>query len=357
MSATMRAVVLHGPGDLGVEDVPVPEPTDEQWLVRVAACGICGSDLRYFAGENPWAKHTLGREEPNPPDMILGHEIGGEIDPLGRHHWRPVGVLAFRACGLCASCRRGDHQLCAKTAHLGHGAGWEGQNAGGMAEWCPVWKDHCRPLPENTDAETATFADGLAVAVHAVRRAALHPMSSVVILGAGPIGLLIAQTARALGAGRVAVTDVYDAPLDCAHELGLASAKVGEMEEQEALAELRGFGGDELLTVFDTTGDKGAQKLGLRLLQPGGSLLLMAGVAKGLSASTRDLAGERRVMTCSNHQYADFDIALELLARGLVQVKPMITHRFPLEEAAEAFRVAADKVNTGALKVILTVGG
>jgi L-iditol 2-dehydrogenase len=356
MSDTMRAVVLHGPEDLGVEEVPIPELEPGQWLVRVAACGICGSDLRYLAGENPWAKHTLGHERPNPPNMILGHEIGGHVDPTGQGRWQPVGVLSFRACGVCAPCRRGEHQLCAHTAHLGHGAGWEGQNPGGMAEWCPVWIGHARPLPPAVGMEAATFLDGLAVAVHAVRRAQIPPLSAVVVLGGGPIGLMIAQTARALGAGRVLVTDVYDAPLDCAQELGLTALKVGEGTEAELLGELRGFGGEDLLTVFDTTGDKSVQKVGLRLPAPGGSLVLMAGVAPGVSLSSRDLAGERRVLTCSNHQYPDFDVALELLAQGRVAVRPMVTHRFPLDQAVEAFRVAADKANTGALKVVLTVG-
>lgn len=351
----MRAVVLHGPGDLSVEDVPIPAVRPDQWLVRVAACGICGSDLRYFAGENPWAKHTLGRETPNPPDMILGHEIGGHVDPLGKGQWRPVGVLAFRACGVCPACRRGDHQLCADTAHLGHGAGWEGQNAGGMAQWCPVWQEHVYSLHDRIDVEAATFLDGLGVAVHAVRSADINPMSAAVVLGAGPIGLLIAQTARALGAGQVLVTDVYDTPLDCARELGLSALKVGERPGRETEGEVRGQTGTPVLTVFDTTGDREAQKLGLRLLDPGGRLVLMAGVARGLSLSQRDLAGERRLMTCSNHQYADFGIACELLAQERVQVKTMITHRFPLEQAQEAFTVAANKVQTGALKVILTM--
>lgn len=355
----MKAVVLHGPFDLQVEDVPVPEPAADQWLVRVNACGICGSDLRYYAGENPWAKHTLGHETPNPPDMILGHEIGGTIHPSGRGPRRPVGVLSFRTCGVCPACRRGAHQLCAHTSHLGHGAGWEGQNAGGMAEWCPAWISHLYPLDEQVvGLEEATFLDGLAVAVHAVKFADPYPASAVVVIGAGPIGLMIAQAARALGAGRVLVTDVYDAPLDCAAELGLAALKVGEEADGEAAEEIAGrVEHDPVLTVFDTTGDNNAQKLGLRLLAPGGTLVLMAGVAKGLNLSARDLAGERRLMTCSNHQIADFGIALDLLAQQRVQVKPMITHRFPLEQAPEAFAVAADKVNSGALKVILTVGG
>jgi threonine dehydrogenase-like Zn-dependent dehydrogenase len=323
--------------------------------VRVAACGICGSDLRYYAGENPWAKHTLGREAPNPADMILGHEIGGHVDPLGRRQWRAVGVLSFRACGVCPECRRGEHQLCAATAHLGHGAGWQGQNAGGMGEWCPVWQDHIHSLHDRLDVEEATFLDGLAVAVHAVRAAELRPLSGVAVLGAGPIGLMIGQTARALGAGPVLLTDVYDAPLQCAEEFSLMGLKVGESPARETEQEMAGQIGAPVLTVFDTTGDKEAQKLGLRLLDPGGRLVLMAGVAKGLGLSPRDLAGERVIMTCSNHQYRDFPAAFELLAQRRVDVRPMITHRFPLEQAPEAFAVAADKINTGALKVILTV--
>jgi threonine dehydrogenase-like Zn-dependent dehydrogenase len=356
MSDTMKAVILHGPGDLRVEDVPLPEAQPNQWLVRVAACGICGSDLRYYAGENPWAKHTLGRETPNPPGMILGHEIGGHVDLRGHRRWQPVSVLAFRACGVCAACRRGDEQLCAATAHLGHGAGWQGQNAGGMAEWCPAWQEHVYPLHDRIDIEAATFLDGLAVAVHAVRNAAIRPMSGVVVLGAGPIGLMIAQTARAFGAGPVLLTDVYEAPLTCAREFGLMGLEVGQKPARDAAEEIAGQIGVPVLAVFDTTGDREAQKLGLRLLDPGGRLMLMAGVAKGLTLSARDLAGERALMTCSNHQYPDFGVAHELLALGRVQVKPMITHRFPLEEAPEAFAVAADKVNARALKVILTVG-
>lgn len=351
----MRAVVLHGPGDLSVEEVPLPVAAPGMTLMRVAACGLCGSDLRYFAGENPWAKHTLGVEKLNPPDMILGHEVAGRVQQGG--DWVAASPLAFLACGVCAACRRGEHQLCADTAHLGHGAGWEGQNAGGMAEWCPVWAQSLQLLGDRVDMEDATFLDGLGVAVHAVRSARIYPTSAVVVLGAGPIGLLIAQTALALGAGSVVVTDVYDTPLDCARELAIPAVKVGESPGDETLAELHGQAGENLLTIYDTTGDAGAQRLALRLLDPGGTLVLMAGVGEGLALSSRDVAGERRVMTSSNHQYDDFGIGYRLLAEGRVRVKPMVTHRFALEDAREAFRVATDKVNTGALKVILTVEG
>lgn len=352
MPDTMRAVVLHGPGDLSVESVPLPTPLAGQQLVRVGACGICGSDLRYLAGENPWAKHTLGYEKLNPPDMILGHEIGGWANCDGG--MAAVGCLAFKVCGQCEPCRRAQPQLCAHTAHLGHGAGWEGQNPGGMAQYCPVWTEGLYPLPDSVSVEQATFLDGLGVAVHAARLAAMSPGAPFLLLGGGPIGLLIAQAARALGAGPALVVDHYETPLDCARELGLGpcfNLSGGGAEAFEG--ELRSGGYGSLSAAFDTTGDVAVQRLGLRLLGRGGTMVLMAGAAEGLSLGPADLAGERRLMTCSNHRYEDFGIGLSMMAEGRVVVEPMITHRFALEDAPQAFAVATDKVNTGALKVLL----
>jgi 2-desacetyl-2-hydroxyethyl bacteriochlorophyllide A dehydrogenase len=278
--------------------------------------------------------------------MVLGHEIGGY--GLVGGEVQPVGCLAFRACGRCQACRTGNEQLCAATAHLGHGAGWEGQNPGGMAEYCPVWSEHLYALPPTVTTEDATFLDGLAVAVHAVSLAGLFPGDRVLLLGGGPIGLLIAQTARALAAAAPTVTDVYDMPLECARELGLADTVNLAQPEREVPPGAYG-------AVFDTTGDRGAQELGLQALRPGGTMILMAGAAEGLALTPSTLAGERRLMTCSNHRYEDFEIALRLLASGQVQVRPMVTHRFDLDDAAKAFAVAANKVETGALKVILSV--
>lgn len=343
----MRAVVLHGPGQLSVETVSVSALLPGQQLVRVGACGICGSDLRYFAGENPWAKHTLGYEKPNPPEMILGHEIGGWVDG------QAVGCLSFKACGECLECRRGQIQLCAHTAHLGHGAGWEGQNPGGMADYCPIWTEHLYALPDGLGVDEATFLDGLAVAVHAARLADIFPGSALLLLGGGPIGLMVAQAARALGAGKAIIVDMYDTPLQCARELGLGPCvNLSESGAEGLSAELDALPGG-VHAVFDTTGDLEAQRLGLRSLARGGTMMLMAGAAEGFQIGPADLAGERRLMTCSNHRYEDFGIALSMMAEGRVVVGPMVTHRFSLEDAPKAFAIAADKVNTGALKVIL----
>lgn len=345
----MKAVVLRGPRDLAVMDVPTPQAPAGTELIRVRACGICGSDLRYFVGENPWAKHTLGFEKPNPPNMILGHEIGGE------HAGAPVSALAFKGCGQCMDCRRGRESLCAATAHLGHGAGWETEtfNPGGMAEWCPVWSDFIYRLPAGMSCAEATFLDGLAVAVHAVRRASIFPGARIAVWGAGPIGLMILQTAKAFGAGAAVVADVYDTALACATEFGARQALSGE-GGPEAVAEAvrEATGGRGADCIFETTGDPAVQQAALGCLARGGTLMLMAG-ANDLSLSEGALAGERTVTTSSNHQYEDFQTALDLLAEGAVRVGPMITHRFPIDEAVRAFEVARHKERYGALKVII----
>lgn len=351
MRQSMTAVVLRGPRDLEVMTVPVPHPRPGEALLEVTACGICGSDLRYYEGENPWAKHTVGHETPNPPNMILGHEVAG------RHEGRAVAALAFKSCGRCLACRRGQENLCADTAHLGHGAGWGDVEfyPGGMAELCPVWQEHLYALPPGVSAAEGTFLDGLAVAVHAVRRAALLPGASLLVLGAGPIGLCIMQAARAMGAGPSWVADVYDVALECAAGLGADETRQVDGGGMTDLAEelAPGPGKRGMDAVFESTGDPQAQEAALRMLAPGGCMVLMAGAAPGLRLPDGAVAGERRLTTASNHMYEDFQIALELLASGRVRVGPMITHTFPLAEALRAFDVARDKPRHGAIKVII----
>ncbi len=353
--ATMKAAVLKSPGNLAVEDIPMPDLLPDEVLCRVRACGICGSDLRYLAGENPWAKHTLGYEKPNPPDMILGHEVSGVVDLDGRQ--MRAGMLAFVTCGRCGECLAGRSQLCRDTMHLGHGAGWEGRqyDPGGMAEFMPVWRRNLHELPETVSFDEATFLDGLGVAVHAVNRAGIDPGCRVVLLGAGPIGLSLMQVALADGAGAALVTDVYDSALECARELGAEMAVSGaEVAPDDLAGIVRDWSaGERVGAIFDTTGDRQLQQVALGMLAPGGTLMLMAGAADGLAPTTAAMAGERVVTTSSNNLPEDFARGLALLADGRVRVGPMITHTFDLADAARAFDVAARKHETGAIKVII----
>ncbi len=351
----MLAAVLRGPNDLVVEPIPMLPPDEGELMCRVRACGICGSDLRYLAGENPWAMHTLGYEKPNPPNMVLGHEVAGMVD-AGTGE-TAAALLAFRTCGECKECERGESQLCRHTAHLGHGAGWDDReyNPGGMAEFMPIWKENVYELPSSISFAEATFLDGLGVAIHAVRRSGIRPGDRLALLGAGPVGMLLAQAAAVDGAAAFAAVDLYDAALECARELGASLVLDGRGgSAAEIMSEIRHWSGDRGCdAVFDTTGLIDVQKAALSLLAPGGTLMLMAGAAEGLELHPGLMAGERTVTTSSNNLPEDFARGVELLASGEIRVAPMITHEFDLADAPRAFEVAAEKHETGAIKVIL----
>ncbi len=354
----MRAAVLCGPRCIEVRDLPEPELQPGEVLVHVKACGVCGSDLRYFRGENPWALHTLGEDRPNPAEMILGHEVAGEVDwgpPRGRQR---VAVLAFRVCESCRQCRQGKENLCAHTAHLGHGAGWQGRgyNPGGMAERMPAWADKLYPLPDHVSFEEAVLLDGLGVAVHAVHRGGVQWGDTVAVFGCGPIGLLILQTALASGASRVIAYDQHDAALDAARQLGATHVvDVRQLEEasdakRAAMAFSGGEGADAL---FDTTGALPAQQAALTMVARGGTVVFLAGPAEGLAVPRSFYAAERTLTSSCNNTYREFQMGLELLTQGRVQVAPLITHRYPLQEVHAAFATALDKPRTEALKVIV----
>lgn len=356
---TIKAVVLRAPRELAVEDVPVPEPGYGQVLLKVTDCGICGSDVRYFHGENPWALHTLGEELPNPENMILGHEVAGVIDSVGPGVSpdaisKRVGVLCFCVDGTCYWCRRGEEQLCPNTMHLGHAAGW-GESKyyyGGMAEYVPVWADHCYELPNTVSNEAASLLDPMGVAVHGVLRANIRPGEAVLTVGAGPIGMFCVQAATAFGAGYVACSDLDPRILEMAVSLGAdVGVDASADDPGEVMAGVtRGRGAD---VIFDSAGLPLSNSLGM--LARGGRLMLFVVHRKAEAITTLDLSSERTVTSVANFAYPDFQMCIDLLATGRVKAEPLITHRFPLEDALEAFRVADHKAETGAIKVLLKI--
>jgi len=359
----MRAAVLLGEGMIACQEVPVPPLGDDQVMVRVESCGICGSDLRYLQGENPWAMHTLGEERANPPKMILGHEFSGVVASAGSPRWRPligkrVAVQAFRGCGICHQCRSGRENLCPNTEHIGHGAGWKDLewNPGAMAEMCPAWGEMCYALPDHVTFDEGVFLDGLGVAVHAVNRAQLRSGEVAFVLGCGPIGLSVAQVAKAYGARLVAVSDVYDKALETARELRLDWVLDARSEDvvHSVSAATGDLGAD---AIFDTVGAAETLQQAVAVSAPGARIVLMAGLAGGATVEPLRLAGERSVTVSANNNYREFLIGLQLLASGRVKVRPLITHRFPLLRVEEAFRMAANKVSTGAIKVVINPQG
>ena len=355
----MQALVLRGVGDLVLQEVPKPAIGPGEVLVRVRACGICGSDLRYLQGHNPWAKQTLGVDAPNPPNMILGHEVAGEIVEVGQgvspgRIGQRVALLAYKGCGVCRYCRSGRENLCQDTLHLGHGAGWGEREfyPGGMATYCPVWSEMAYELPPEISFDAATLLDGLGVAVRAVNRARLAPMENVVVLGAGPIGLLIMQVAHGYGARRVICTEISERSIEVARACG--ADRVLDARRGDAVAAIFAeTGGEGVDVVFDTVGAADTFGQGLEMLARGGRLVAVAIKPDAVQVRAALLSGERTITTTANSPYPDFSQAIDLLASGRMNAAPMLTHRFPIERGLEAFETALSREATGAVKVVI----
>ena len=191
----MKALVLKTVETLEIMDVPLPQLQPGMVLVKVAMCGICGSDVRYFRGENPWAKQTLQQVVPNPPNIILGHELTGTV--VDAYHesdrcliGKRVGVNSFTTCGRCHFCRTGRENFCLQTKHLGHGQGWGTMEfyPGGMAEFCPAFADQVVELSDRVTDEQATFLDPIIAAMHAVDVAGPQILDGAAVQAPGPSG-------------------------------------------------------------------------------------------------------------------------------------------------------------------------
>ena len=357
----MKALVLKSPDRIELMDVPEPKLSAGQVLIKVSKCGICGSDIRYFHGENPWAKQTLGRHIDNPPNIILGHEFTGVVhevfDESDTHLIdKRVGVNTFVTCGRCNFCRNGRENLCDYTKHLGHGQGWGEMDfyPGGMAEFCPAFASQTFELPENVTDNQATFFDPLISAIHAVDVGRPKPLDKVAILGAGPIGLLIAQLVKVHGATRTFITDIAAENITIAEEIGVdypLNISSSSKCLNDLVMEKTNSQGVDL--AFNTVGTSASILESLKILKKRGTLVLMAMKEDEISFPSLLLSGERTIRTSSNAMYTDFPRVIELVSAGQVKVDPLITHHFALSDAVKAFEVVCNKGKSGAVKVII----
>jgi threonine dehydrogenase-like Zn-dependent dehydrogenase len=354
----LKAVVMSD-GKVAVRDIPEPALRRDQVMVRVRACGICGSDVRYLQGENPWSQHTLGVQKPNPKRMVPGHEVAGEIVEVGDpSHKARIGervvMMVFRGDDTCFYCRRGLHNLCEHTQHLGHSAGWDRDrlNPGGMAERCPIWADHAYRLPDSVSFEEATLLDGAGVALNAIHKADDVAGEPVAVTGCGVVGLLVIQILKALGAGPVIGIDTADKSLALAQELG-AEVIVDPRKSDPVEEVSKATGGVGAAVALDTVGADETLIQSLRMVRRAGTVVTLVVGMRDMALPLGAISGERALVSAANFRYADFPAVIGLMAEGRISGRPMVTHVLPLDEAPLAFEIAADKAKSGAIKVVL----
>jgi len=333
----MKAALFEAVGrPLVIETTEAPRPGADEVLLRVAACGICGSDLHMT--EDP---ATFGLAKGG----ILGHEIAGEVaacgaDVTGIKTGDRVAVAPMRGCGRCDSCRRGEPAWCADMRLIG----------GGYAEFVTVAARQCRLLPDDLPTEEGALAEPVAVGLHAVMRSGLKPGDRVLILGAGPIGLLVAFWARRLGAAHVVVADLNRHQAERAVEIGAT----GFALSGEGLAEeFRALTGGTPDIVFECVGKRGLIDAACRLVRVHGTV-----VAVGLCVGGDEwdpfaaISKEIQVIFAVFFTMAEFDMALQALGPGRHRPQALVTGRIGLADVPDAFE--AMRRRTTQCKVLIT---
>lgn len=337
---TVRAARLHGPGDVRVEPVPRPPSEGGQVRLRMRSVGICGSDLHHF-------REGSTGDEVNTEPFVLGHEISAEVpseaaEHLGLPPGTVVAVDPAHPCGACEWCRRGHHNLCPNVQFKG-----VAEHPGGLAELIAVHPDEIIPVPDDFDADAAALLEPLGVAIHAVDLAPIQPMDTVVVLGAGPIGLLIAQVAHLAGAGTCFVMDPLAYRLDVAERLGADRTA----QHHAAIADWTdGRGAD---VVIEATNAPEGFEHAVDSVRIGGQVVLV-GIPEGNEyALTASTARRKGVTIRFCRRMGDvYPRAIKMVASGRVELDPLVTHRFPLDKAPEALALQS-RYDEGVIKAVV----
>ncbi len=324
------------PGEAGVREVPTPGPGPGEVLLRVASCGVCGSDVhavRSDAGFG-WVRTPV----------TLGHEFSGIVEKIGPDVSRVVPgdrvvAVAIQGCGSCDLCRAGSTQLCPDRVAVGL------SRDGGMAEYAVMPEEHLVPVPEGLDLAVAALGEPLSVAVRAVDvRAEMGPGQKVVVSGPGPIGILCGMVARLRGA-RVLLTGVggdSEWRLPAAERAGLGTANLSEGSLEEHLQ--RSFGGPPDVWI-ESSGSVRALGSALESVRPGGTVVVVGIYAEEMRFFPTDaVRRELSLLFSYSCNLVDYRTALNLLASGSLNPTPLLS-TYPLKKALEAFEaVAAGRV-------------
>lgn len=329
----MRAFVKTGsrPGEAGVRDVPVAGPGPGEALLRVASCGICGSDVHAFRSD-------AGFEWIRPP-ITLGHEFSGTVEEVGPGVTRVkpgdrVVPVAIQGCGRCETCRAGSTQLCPNRVAVGL------SRDGGMAEYAVIPEEQLVPVPEGLDLTVASVTEPLSVAVHAVDgRAGVEAGQRVVVSGPGPIGVFCGMLARLRGA-EVLLTGVgtdLGSRLPAAERAGLRTANLSEKPLEEHLR--HSFGNRSPDLWIESSGAVRALGSALESVRPGGMVVVVGLYAEEMSFFPTDAVRRELTLLFSySCNYADYGTSLDLLERGAIDPAPLLS-KYALEDAPQAFEV------------------
>ncbi|MEL6678297.1 MAG: L-idonate 5-dehydrogenase [Pseudomonadota bacterium] len=332
----MKAIVIHAAEDLRIEEREAGAPGPGEVAVRLAAGGICGSDLHYY---NHGGFGAIRLKEP----MVLGHEVSGTVEAVGEgvEGLAPgtlVAVSPSRPCGTCKYCLEGKPNHCLNMRFYGSAMPFP-HIQGAFRERLIAQASQCVPAT-GLSAGEAAMAEPLAVCLHAVRQAGEVLGKRVLVTGCGPIGALTILAARRAGAAEIVATDLAAFTLAKATAVG-ADKTINMAEEPDGLAPYTVDKGTFDI-LFECSGAAPALAGGIAAMRPGG-VVVQLGLGGDMTVPMMALTAKELSLRGSFRFHPEFAIAVGLMQAGLIDVSPLITHTLPLAEAEQAFRIANDR--------------
>jgi L-iditol 2-dehydrogenase len=344
----MKALLLSQYNQLDLADLPAPVPGVDEILVRVAACGICGSDVHGYDG-------TSGRRI---PPLVMGHEAAGVVSAAGPgvSKFKPGDRVTFDStvyCGQCEFCRKGEINLCNNRQVIGVSCG-DYRRAGAFAEYVVVPQRIAYHLPEALGFHEAAMLEAVSVALHGVRVSEMKGGETVLVIGAGMIGLLTLQASKAAGASRVLVADIDQSRLKTAQGVGADETLLlsGSELAQEILRRTGGRGVD---LVLEAVGREETIAASIASVRKGGTVTLIGNISPEVKIPLQVVVSRQIRLQGSCASCGEYPQAMELLANGQIQVKQLITAVAPLRDGPQWFaRLHAGEPNL--MKVVLDPG-
>jgi L-idonate 5-dehydrogenase len=335
----MRAIVIHKAKDLRVEDVDLRPPGPGEVQIRMAAGGICGSDLHYY---NHGGFGLIRVREP----MILGHEVSGFIAALGDgvtgfDIGDLVAVSPSRPCGQCGFCQKGQQIHCEDMRFYGSAMPFP-HIQGAFREGLVADASQCVTANGLTPGEAA-MAEPLSVGLHATRRAGDMFGKRVLVTGAGPIGTLTVLAAKSAGAAEIIVTDLVDEALAYAKKIA-ADQVINVGKNPDALAAYQA-GKGYFDVLFECSGSAAALASGIAAMRPRG-VLIQLGLGGDMSVPMQAVTAKELEIRGSFRFHEEFKLAVQLMQQGKIDVKPIISHSFSIEDAVEGFEIANDRTQS-----------
>lgn len=350
MTTLSKGLVLHGAKDLRLEERETAKLGDNDVKVQCRVAGICGTDMHYyFDGQNAGFK----MQKP----VALGHEMVGVVAEVGFNvidikvgdH---VAVNPIMPCGHCPACKEGRPNICHHKKFPGS-ATVVPHVEGFFQEYSVVNQKNCFVLPKDLPLQLAAFAEPLSCALHAVVRAGSIVGKKVLVTGAGPIGLLTAACAVTAGAASVVVTDLADGPLEVAKQLG-ATETINVIENPERLKELEADTGFFDVS-FEASGAFPAMETCYTTTRRGGKVVLVSVMpVKPNELKLNQFMLKEQELIGSSQFTDEFEKSIALLATGKINVRPLLTHQFTMEEADKAFDIAKDRSKSVKVQFVIS---